>query len=263
MRAYLRLDPQLADKKADYPDGAFRAFVEVLCWSEQQHPRGVFRSRKLLAVLLEKRARWITYLIDHGDLIAMPTGQLVVEGWTEWQEGDLKVHDRMRAVRERRGEPEPPKSPGAQRTANYRLRTSIFERDDYTCQYCGITDYERDWLVLEHIIPNGPTEHDNLTTACRPCNKRKGGRTPEEAGMPLLSDPRNASRDASQNASPPSSGGGKPSAVSQGGGGSSDEPADEDENGIAQNLRIYRDPSSSESAKRAARKYLLRNGVAA
>ena len=102
MRAYLRLDPQLADKKADYPDGAFRAFVEVLCWSEQQHPRGVFRSRKLLAVLLDKRARWITYLIDHGDLIAMPTGQLVVEGWTEWQEGDWKVHERVKRIRERR-----------------------------------------------------------------------------------------------------------------------------------------------------------------
>lgn len=101
MRAYLRLDPQLADKKADYPDGAFRAFVELLCWSEQQHPRGVFRSRKLLAVLLEKRARWITYLIDHGDLIAMPTGQLVVEGWTEWQEGDWKVHERVKRIRER------------------------------------------------------------------------------------------------------------------------------------------------------------------
>lgn len=101
MRAYLRLDPQLADKKASYPDGAFRAFVEVLCWSEQQHPRGVFRSRKLLAVLLEKRARWITYLIEHGDLIEMPTGQLVVEGWTEWQEGDWKVHERVQRIRNR------------------------------------------------------------------------------------------------------------------------------------------------------------------
>ena len=101
MRAYLRLDPQLADKKADYPDGAFRAFVEVLCWAEQQHPRGVFRSRKLLAVLLEKRARWISYLIDKGDLEEMPTGQLVVEGWVEWQEGDWKVHERISRIRNR------------------------------------------------------------------------------------------------------------------------------------------------------------------
>lgn len=101
MRAYLRLDPNLADMKASYPDGAFRAFVEVLCFAEQQHPRGVFRSRKLLAVLLDKRARWITYLVENGDLYPMPTGQLVVEGWAEWQEGDWKVHERIARIRNR------------------------------------------------------------------------------------------------------------------------------------------------------------------
>lgn len=101
MRAYLRLDPQLADMKASYPDGAFRAFVETLCFAEQQPSRGVFRNRKLLAVLLEKRARWIGYLIDHDDLIVMPTGHLVVEGWAEWQEGDWKVAERMKRVRSR------------------------------------------------------------------------------------------------------------------------------------------------------------------
>jgi hypothetical protein len=102
MRAYLRLDPQFADMKSGYPDGAFRAYVEVLCWAEQQHPRGVFRSRKLLAVLLEKRARWITYLLENGDLVEMATGQLVVDGWTEWQEGDWKVHERIARIRNRK-----------------------------------------------------------------------------------------------------------------------------------------------------------------
>jgi hypothetical protein len=102
MRAYLRLDPQFADMKSGYPDGAFRAYVEVLCWAEQQHPRGVFRSRKLLAVLLEKRARWITYLLENGDLTEMATGQLVVDGWTEWQEGDWKVHERIARIRNRK-----------------------------------------------------------------------------------------------------------------------------------------------------------------
>jgi hypothetical protein len=101
VRAYLRLDPGLVDMKAGYPDGAFRAFVEVLCFAEQQPTRGVFRNRKLLAVLLDKRARWIAYLIDHADLIPMATGHLVVEGWQEWQEGDWKVAERMKRVRGR------------------------------------------------------------------------------------------------------------------------------------------------------------------
>jgi len=101
VRAYLRLDPNFADRKVAYPDGAFRAYVEVLCFAEQQHPRGVFRSRKLLAVLLEKRARWIAYLLEHGDIEEMSTGQIVVEGWTEWQEGDWKVHERVQRIRNR------------------------------------------------------------------------------------------------------------------------------------------------------------------
>ena len=101
MRAYLRIDPNLADNKVGYPDGAFRAFIEVLCFAEQQHPRGVFRSRRLLAVLLDKRARWINYLLEQCDLVEMPTGQLVVEGWREWQEGDWKVHERVERIRNR------------------------------------------------------------------------------------------------------------------------------------------------------------------
>lgn len=101
MRAYLRLDPNLADMKAHYPDGAFRAFVEVLCFAEQQPTRGVFRNRKLLAVLLDKRARWIPFLVERGDLLTMTTGHLIVEGWQEWQEGDWKVSERMSRVRNR------------------------------------------------------------------------------------------------------------------------------------------------------------------
>jgi hypothetical protein len=101
MRAYLRLDPQLADMKVGYPDGAFRAFVEVLCFAEQQHPRGTFRSRKLLAVLLDKRARWIPYLLEKGDIEELPTGQVYVDGWAEWQEGDWKVHERVQRIRNR------------------------------------------------------------------------------------------------------------------------------------------------------------------
>jgi len=184
-RAYLRLDPYFADKKADYPDGAHRAYIDTLCFAEQQPHRGRFRNAKLLAVLLEKRARWIPWLVEKGDLIPDEAGRLYVEGWDEWQEGDWKVADRVRLIRSRRGEPSTERSPGAIRTANYRLRTAVFQRDEFACRYCGVADYPREWLVLEHVIPKGPTDESNLVTACRPCNKIKGGRTPDEAGMTL------------------------------------------------------------------------------
>ena len=109
MRAYLRLDPNLADTKADYPDGAFRAFIECLTFAEQQPLRGRFRSVKLLRVFLDKRARWISYLVDRGDLIERSDGSLYVDGWDEWQEGDWKVHERVARIRnKKRPVPTPP-----------------------------------------------------------------------------------------------------------------------------------------------------------
>src|SRR5262249_27689777 len=70
-------------------------------------------------------------------------------------------------------------------------RHRIFARDHYRCQYCGRRGTAFD-LTLDHILPKsrgGRTVADNLVTACRACNNRKGDRTPEEARMPLLTNP--------------------------------------------------------------------------
>jgi 5-methylcytosine-specific restriction endonuclease McrA len=65
-------------------------------------------------------------------------------------------------------------------------RREIFMRDDYQCQYCGVRARE---LTLDHVVPKhrgGGHSWDNLVSACRPCNHRKGGKTVEEARMRLL-----------------------------------------------------------------------------
>ena len=70
-------------------------------------------------------------------------------------------------------------------------RENIYIRDGYTCQYCGERHGGKE-LTLDHVIPvskKGPTNWTNVVTACRPCNQKKGGRTPLTAGMPLLSMP--------------------------------------------------------------------------
>lgn len=67
-------------------------------------------------------------------------------------------------------------------------RQNIFRRDGQACQYCG---GQRD-LTLDHVMPRsrgGKTSWDNLTTACKSCNGRKGDYTPEEAEMPLKTKP--------------------------------------------------------------------------
>lgn len=66
-------------------------------------------------------------------------------------------------------------------------RRTVMLRDNYTCQYCGASP-GRALLTLDHVIPRsrgGQTTWDNVATACRACNMRKGDRTPEEAGMTL------------------------------------------------------------------------------
>jgi 5-methylcytosine-specific restriction endonuclease McrA len=68
-------------------------------------------------------------------------------------------------------------------------RRAVHWRDGYTCQYCGAVTTRP---TLDHVVPRrlgGGTSWTNLLTACRECNQRKGGRTPEQAGMPLRRRP--------------------------------------------------------------------------
>ncbi|MFN8559035.1 MAG: HNH endonuclease [Dehalococcoidia bacterium] len=68
-------------------------------------------------------------------------------------------------------------------------RREVFQRDRYTCQYCG--KQGRD-LTLDHVMPRhrgGKHTWDNLVAACKVCNHRKAGRTPAEAKMRLLHEP--------------------------------------------------------------------------
>ena len=68
-------------------------------------------------------------------------------------------------------------------------RFEIFNRDQYTCQYCG---NESRHLTLDHVVPRyrgGQHTWENVVSACVPCNRRKAGRTPQEAGMRLIHRP--------------------------------------------------------------------------
>jgi 5-methylcytosine-specific restriction endonuclease McrA len=69
-------------------------------------------------------------------------------------------------------------------------RRNVFHRDGHACQYCGFSGEQ---LSIDHVVPRsrgGTDVWENVTTACLPCNVRKGNRTPREAGMPLAREPR-------------------------------------------------------------------------
>jgi len=70
-------------------------------------------------------------------------------------------------------------------------RRGVLARDSYTCQYCGARP-GRGALTIDHVVPRsqgGGKTWNNLVAACVPCNRRKGGRRPREAGMHLLAMP--------------------------------------------------------------------------
>ena len=70
-------------------------------------------------------------------------------------------------------------------------RLNILIRDRHTCQYCGLR-LARLQLNLDHVIPRsrgGQTTWENVVASCHICNRRKGGRVPEEAGLTLIRRP--------------------------------------------------------------------------
>ncbi len=70
-------------------------------------------------------------------------------------------------------------------------RSAIMLRDAHTCQYCGMMPGRQE-LTVDHVIPRsqgGEHSWQNLVTACKPCNQRKGSFTPDEAHMRLIRHP--------------------------------------------------------------------------
>jgi 5-methylcytosine-specific restriction endonuclease McrA len=70
-------------------------------------------------------------------------------------------------------------------------RRNLFARDGHRCQYCG-GNFSNSELSLDHVLPRsrgGVASWENIVCACLKCNVRKGGRTPQEAGMRLIREP--------------------------------------------------------------------------
>lgn len=93
-------------------------------------------------------------------------------------------------------------------------RQNVLARDYYQCQFCGIRPVRNgrpdlEELTLDHVIPRAQSKNgrvtlksgrsiivtcwDNVVCACQNCNLRKADRTPEQAGMRLLAQPRTPS----------------------------------------------------------------------
>ena len=93
-KAYLRIDPNL---DATHP--APGDMVALLCAANRQPKRGHFKSPELAARVLGRAL--YRRCLSRGDLVENGAG-VYVDGWFEWQEGDLTVGERMRRLRGRK-----------------------------------------------------------------------------------------------------------------------------------------------------------------
>ena len=79
-------------------------------------------------------------------------------------------------------------------------RKNVYLRDQMICQYCGKGNGTAEGLTYDHVIPRTqwkklgykgtPTKWENIVTACNKCNRYKANRTPNEAKMKLLKQPK-------------------------------------------------------------------------
>lgn len=103
MRAYHRVDPLMDERKGHYTPAQLGAFLKVQLLAGRQSRRGRFRSEAALRMMLPAAyVRHVDFLLSEGDIVACPDGTVYVDGWDQWQEGDLTVRDRMAALRNRR-----------------------------------------------------------------------------------------------------------------------------------------------------------------
>ena len=75
-------------------------------------------------------------------------------------------------------------------------RANIYARDDHQCQYCGGAHSTAE-LTFDHVVPvaqGGRKDWENIVTCSITCNRKKGGRTPELAGMRLRRVPKRPAR---------------------------------------------------------------------
>ena len=146
-------------------------------WAAQQLTNGHI-PKYMLATFGAKPAD-AKRLVDAGLWLETPSGW-DFKDWGEYQPSKDRVLADRRAAAARQTVARSPE-----------LRAAIRMRDRDKCRYCGnkVNFSDRRGALggtYDHVIPDGPSDLENLVVCCRGCNSSKGRRTPKQAGMVLV-----------------------------------------------------------------------------
>lgn len=164
-------------------------------------------NRHYLAVRVVGVKRAFSLLFrDLAEVVHVENGQYISYDYSEWcelselaREFEPHAHDWIRTVRFDIAVPRIIRLAVYDRLPQQTVkfnRRNIYARDGNRCQYCG-KKYSTTELSLDHVVPRslgGKTSWENIVCACLKCNIRKGGRTPEQAGMHLVIVPKKPKR---------------------------------------------------------------------
>ena len=153
-----------------------------------------------LRVVSAKRAMTLVYR-ELAEIVAVEDGQYLSYDFDDWLEVsnaratfEPEEHDWIRTVRFQIAVPRIIRLLGYDKLPRVRVklnRRNLFARDQNCCQYCGHRFSTSD-LSIDHVVPRsqgGLTTWDNVVCACTRCNVKKGGRTPKQAAMKLITEP--------------------------------------------------------------------------
>jgi 5-methylcytosine-specific restriction endonuclease McrA len=164
-------------------------------------------NRLYMAVRVVNARRAMTLLYgEQAEVVSCENGQFLSYDFDSWVEVSAarhrfepEQHDWIRTVRFHIAVPRIVRLlvyDRLPRTSVKLNRRNLFARDHCRCQYCG-KRYPTSELSLDHVIPRtqgGDNSWENIVCACVNCNVKKGGRTPEQAHVRLISPPKRPRR---------------------------------------------------------------------
>jgi 5-methylcytosine-specific restriction endonuclease McrA len=160
-----------------------------------------------LAIRVVNVRRAMSLLIrDQAEVVQVEDGRYLTHDFASWMEVsefkrrfEADKHEWLRTVRTAIAVPriirllDYDKLPAQDVKFN---RRNIYARDGNRCQYCGRKAPTSE-LSLDHVVPRsrgGKSTWENIVCACLTCNVKKGGRTPDEAGLKLVVRPKKPKR---------------------------------------------------------------------